>query len=60
MGNGKRRRVCECYWAHVAAEIHFDGIVGKPLNCHSRANSRDTGMWEVSDQTSVRMVSNLK
>jgi len=23
-------------------------IVGKPLNCHSHANSRDTGMWEMS------------
>ena len=25
-------------------------IVGKPLNCHSRANSRDTGMWEMPNR----------
>ena len=27
-------------------------IVGKPLNCHSRANSRDTGLWEVAAKMS--------
>jgi len=25
--------------------------VGKPLNCHSRANSRDTGFWEMLGTT---------
>jgi hypothetical protein len=25
-------------------------IVGRPLNCHSRANSRDAGMCEVPEQ----------
>ena len=27
-------------------------VVAKPLNCHSRANSRDTGLWEVAAKMS--------
>ncbi len=33
-------------------------IVAKPLNCHSRANSRETGSWEMSHYGSVRFAGN--
>jgi hypothetical protein len=28
-------------------------LVGKPLNCHSRATSRDTGIWEMRAASTV-------
>jgi hypothetical protein len=31
-------------------------IVGKPLNCHSRANSRETGMWEMPNRCTSGIV----
>ena len=29
----------------------LERIVAKPLNCHSHANSRDTGFWEMLGTT---------
>ena len=28
----------------------LERIVAKPLNCHLRANSRDTGIWEMPNR----------
>ena len=35
---------------HIRGGNPLERVVGKPLTCYSRANSRDTDMWEMPNR----------